>query len=973
MRTTSVRQWLGRTLAVVGLVAGGGWSANAQTTTGSIRGVVYGTGGAPVPDAQVGVRDLETNQARGAVTNASGAYYIAGLRPAPYEVTARRIGLTPQTQNVRLLIGQTIDLNFSLGEATVTLTTVQVTASPPAKAEGRTSEVATNVTQEQINNLPSSSRNILDLATLAPGTRVSPDRINGTSKTFAAGAQAADQVNIFVDGASYKNDITQGGVSGQDASRGNPFPRNAVQEFRVATSNFKAEYQKASSAIITAVTKSGTNMWQGSAFTELQNENFVAIDTFSHAQKSKPDYARYLAGLSLGGPIVPDKVFFFGSYEGNYQNRQGRTVFSGNDVALLPARVQALNGEVHTSPFRSNLLFGKLNFIASEKQNLEISGDARRESDKRDFGNQFRGANFAYETGDSQDNRVYTGRAKHSYYFGPGTNEAMLSYQLFQWHTNPFDFTTPQFDYGVAIVGGHEAQQNLTQRRLAFRDDFTLSALHAGGTHIPKVGVNVDFDHYNMNKQLEDNPHFYFGTNNSFATPNAVRIGVGDPVVKDNNTQIGAYAQDDWTLMERLTLNLGVRWDYETNMYNRNYVTPQNVVDSLTANLNRFYIPVDPSRYFTNGSQRKNFYGGIQPRAGLSYALDQAAKTTVFGGWGMFYDRLPFNATLDETYKRQHPTYTFNFGTGANQIPFDPKYYNRQELVNLINSGRAPATEVFLVPNDLKPPHSIQWSVGARHDFGAFNSSITYNRSKSYNGYSYEFANVALDPTRNDCCISFSIPAYANILVGNNDVHTWYQAVYVKLDRPYHLSMSNWGWGGGIAYTYSKAEAEGGDLFSFPAVHAGLNGRHPISDDVPHQAVINFVSDIPYLWGIQFSGLAQFTSGKTYNKVGFFNNSVAGNRVLLGRQRGEAFKNIDFRLRKDFANVAGNRLGVTIDLFNVLNSINLGCYNETAINGSGQPDTGFGKATCTTSDPRRLQLGLAYDFQAGGFMSRNNR
>ncbi|HEY0779874.1 MAG TPA: carboxypeptidase-like regulatory domain-containing protein, partial [Gemmatirosa sp.] len=252
--------------------------AAAQTSTGTVRGYVRNATGVPVGDVQVSAKNIETNQVRGATTSASGAYTLGGLRPGSYEVTARRIGLTPQTRRLLVQVGQTLDINFAVGEAATQLTAVQVTGSATAAvAERRTTEVATNVTQAQIANLPSPSRNFLDLAQLAPGTRISIDRINGTSKTFAAGAQGAEQVNVFVDGASYKNDIITGGVAGQDASRGNPFPRNAVQEFRIITNNFRAEYQKASSAIITAVTKSGTNTWQGNAFTELQNQSFVAL------------------------------------------------------------------------------------------------------------------------------------------------------------------------------------------------------------------------------------------------------------------------------------------------------------------------------------------------------------------------------------------------------------------------------------------------------------------------------------------------------------------------------------------------------------------------------------------------------------------------------------------------------------------------------------------------------------------------
>ena len=137
-------------LTTLALIWIGAASLSAQTSTGNLRGVVTGTGGAPMANAAVTARDLETNQTRGTMTNSDGAYYLGGLRPASYEVQVRRIGQEPQTRQIRLLIGQTLDLNFSLTEAPVTLSSVQITALP-AQAEKHTSEVATNVTQEQIN------------------------------------------------------------------------------------------------------------------------------------------------------------------------------------------------------------------------------------------------------------------------------------------------------------------------------------------------------------------------------------------------------------------------------------------------------------------------------------------------------------------------------------------------------------------------------------------------------------------------------------------------------------------------------------------------------------------------------------------------------------------------------------------------------------------------------------------------------
>ena len=120
----------------------------------------------------------------------------------------------------------------------------------------RTSEVTTNVTEEQVRYLPQNTRNFLNFAALAPGVRVADNEIR---KEITAGALPSQNINVFIDGVSYKNDVIEGGVIGQDASRGNPFPQNAVQEFQVITQNYKAEYEKAASAIITAITKSGGN------------------------------------------------------------------------------------------------------------------------------------------------------------------------------------------------------------------------------------------------------------------------------------------------------------------------------------------------------------------------------------------------------------------------------------------------------------------------------------------------------------------------------------------------------------------------------------------------------------------------------------------------------------------------------------------------------------------------------------------
>ena len=191
----------------------------------------------------------------------------------------------------------------------------------------RTPEITTNVTDEQILHLPQNSRNFLNFAAMAPGVRVSDDE---TRKEITAGALGARSTNVFIDGVSYKNDVIEGGVIGQDASRGNPFPQNAVQEFQVVTQNYKAEYEKAPARSSPRSPRAAATRWSGDIFSLYQDKHLVEQDEFAEARNlPKPTYDRWQWGVSVGGPIVQDKVQFFASYEENRQDRDSQVVLGG--------------------------------------------------------------------------------------------------------------------------------------------------------------------------------------------------------------------------------------------------------------------------------------------------------------------------------------------------------------------------------------------------------------------------------------------------------------------------------------------------------------------------------------------------------------------------------------------------------------------------------------------------------------------
>jgi hypothetical protein len=990
-RTASIGRFAGAVVLAVMMLAPAWRGVLAQTTTGTVRGMVTGTANAPLTGAQVSARNVESGIPRATQSRDDGTYVLPGLLPGTYDFTVRRIGYSPVTRRIVVQIGATQIQDFNLSAQAVTLSAVSVTAAPTT--ETRTSEVATNITPQQIQNLPTTTRNFLDLAALAPGVTVTDDRTNTTSfKTISANGQGPNSVNLFIDGTSLKNDITAGGIAGQDASRGNPFPRSAVQEYRVIAQNFKAEYQKATSAVITATTKSGGNTWSGSALISYQNKNMIALDSFQRAAKNapgstfqKPDYKRTLTALSIGGPIVQNKTHIFASYEGNYQDRASQVNIAAPPAgfpALDTVNVTKYNG-FFTSPFKENLFFGKLDNSFSDNSYMELSFNNRHETDVRDFGGN---TPLIGATNYRQD--VTIAQLKHSYNKGAMLNEAKIDYTNFR--RNP-SAATPDiylrhyfYPGGEALIGSYRTTQDFTQRDVGLRDDITYTGFSWAGDHVFKGGVSVDFVNYHGIKVNNGLPEFqYVATNNgqtyNYQNPFQLIYQTGNPNFNGNNSEIGAYIQDDWTPMRRLTFNLGVRWDFETNMVDRHFVSPQNAVDTLIKYNDSLPNPLNLNDYIANGHNRKPFYGAFQPRLGFSYAVDDANQTTVFGGWGLFYDRLQWDLySTDPMQKVSNPTFTVAFAPpgvapGPGQIAWNNSYLtaSRATLDQLVHTSGAP--EIWFIQNNYKVPKSQQANVGVRHLFGQFATTVSFVYVHAYDMMALNWANFGVHDTTGLCCTSFNLGAhgFSNFIYSTNDVETWYKAVQLQLDRPYSKAAPrSIGWGAGLSASYGTRDLKGtdflGDEFSFPT--SASIPRHP-SNDEKYRFVGNWITDLPYLFGIQFSGLVT-VGGKYKQDVGCTNrfcpNSTPQNPNLNPYVRGGftvpgtfPYQTVDVRFRKDFPNLGQRNLsyGITLDVFNALNHTNLGCYNTGDVTNKN-----FGTAGCVVTDARRYQLGAEIDW-----------
>jgi outer membrane receptor protein involved in Fe transport len=918
-------------------------SARAQGTAASIQGTIVDEGG-PLPGATIVAKDTQSGFVFETVAGSDGAFSLSGLRPGTYEITVTMNQYKPQAKTVQVQVGQSLTANFKVTPDVLYTEKVEVVGNSRL-VETRTSQISTTVTTEQVRFLPQNQRNFLNFAALAPGARVSDSE---TRKQVTGGGLDATQINVFIDGVSYKNDVLDGGVVGQDSSRGSPFPQTAVQEFQVLTQNYKAEHEKASSLVITAVTKSGGNRWSGEGFLFYQNKDLVSNEHFAELRGDpKPTYKRFQPGLALGGPIVKDKLQVFGSYEENRQDRANR-VFLG--TTPFPESLNFLRDYEGTfiSPFREKLFFGKLTAQPRPGQSAEISYSLRDETDIRSFGGQ-----TSFESAENVRNRVDSVLGKWTIAGRQALNEATLTYQRANWNPEPQNISDVGLNYQTVMrIGGRDTTQDFIQTRVSLRDDYTRF-VQWRGSHTMKGGVVASFLRYEVSKLFTANPIFELRRDENFAFPFQARYGVGNPDLSTDNRQIGFYVQDDWQIAPRLTLNAGLRWDYESDMLNNDYVTPETV-RTATAPF------VDPARYFTDGGDRPPFYGAWQPRVGLAYDLTGSGRHVIFGGYGRYFDRVIYNAGLDERFRLQYAVRTFQFSldgaprNGQQTIVWNPSYQSKAGLDGLIAAGVAPAPEVFLIANDTTPPVSNQFNAGVRTSVRGILFSVNYAGIRGLNGMTFLFGNRRADGT---CCIA--IPGFSNILVSDDARKNWFDAMYLTVERPFDSK-----WGFRVNYTLGAADAIGGDLFSLDYRRVEDYPRHPSSTDERHRIILSGIVGLPA--GFVASTFTTLASGLGYtitdNSLG---SGIDQRRIILfgGRPPDTFnFKTVDVRLEKIFRLPQQQQASIAFEGFNIFNTTNFGCYNgNIPVLPATNPN--FGVPSCTVDNTsRRLQLGVRYAF-----------
>ena len=946
-------------------------AAFAQSTSATIRGQVTADS-APAPDAQVTATNVATGLTRRAQAGSDGSYSVAGLPPGSYRIDVTAGGRT-NSQVVTVQVGQTATLDLATGGVAETGTTGavtdidRVTVTGTALFETKTSELANYVSQKQIDALPQSSRNFLAFADTIPGVQFITSA-NGEESQLRSGAQGSSNINVFIDGVGQKNYVTPGGITGQDDSRGNPFPQSAIGEYKVITSNYKAEYDQISSAAVTAATKSGTNEFDGSFFWDRTSDAWRAPTIFEEKRGTKDSSKTEQYGISFGGPIMRDLLHFFVSYEAkDYVVPTYVIPPSRFPPGQLPAEYQRLVGGTST-PFKQNLYFGKISFQPGDTHLFELSARYRDESSLSGIG----GINTVSYGNDFVNDET---RADLRYQFS-GTNwlnDAHITWEEAAYNPRPITFG-PGFNFqvnvpdntrlGVLNVGGGRNFQDKGQKGLSFQDDLTFLGW-AG--HTIKMGVKYKAVELTAFEQNPANPQYYFDIGESITVPNRVEFGAAIPgvdrAVASRNKQFGIYIQDDWEVNEKLTVNLGLRWDYEETPGYLDFVIRPELAVALRSWPNIRNTDYDINNYISDGSNREVFKDAWQPRLGFSYDLAGDQRHVIFGGAGRAYDRNLFDYVARERIKGSFPSYTYFFNTpaypctvGAGRcLQWSPNYYNPATLAALVAANPSLGGEVNLINNDLKTPYSDQFSLGMRNTVSIWghdwNSSVTLSHIRSHDGIVFRLGNRYADGRfRNNPNATWGgqpwgqgIPGFGTLILADNGIETRLNALLVSMDKPYSRES---GWGVTLAYTFSDAEenrtnASNGETYVFD--YPSVGDTFYLSTGVPrHRFVASGIFDAP--WGLTFSSkltLASHTPRETVNCNAapnwdncFFDPFVPEGSI--------GYKQLDIALQKEWDTGTDLKFRVRADLLNAFDWRNYNDF-EGWRGGPGDPNPNFGK------------------------------
>jgi hypothetical protein len=700
---TFVKQFITALCAVALLLGSAPSSAYAQATTGEITGRVTDSAGAVIPGVSVTVRSPDTGLVRSANTNEAGEYLFVLLPPGRYTVEAELSGFKKvERPDVLVSVGtrQTLALQLEVGSVTETL----VVSGTAPLIETTRSDLGGVITPTEITNLPLLNRTFANLAVIMPEARPAGNFDPTKTRVGNVAMSGGDgrQLDVNVDGGDNKDNVV--------GSLLQNFAYESIQEFQVLQHRWTAESGRAVGGVVNVITKSGTNTLRGSLFGTYRDQDLAAKDFFQKRGAVKPSFERWEYGGSAGGPIRRDNLFFFGALE-RFDEPKGETPVRADAVTQLGFIPGGLAVSSIPTPYDDTLFTGKVDHRLSPNQSMFYRFALQKNSSLND--QITNPATTDLSGGSTNVNDVYDFVANHTFNIG-GNRLNQFAFH-FQDFTNEILGTTE--DPIMIFAGGYRTgpapntPQQTTSRKYQFRNDFTWQR----GNHAMKTGANYIYT------QLGG--YFYFGafgyqltwfdapqtiaTNTArypqgFATPGAVRLidyFAGSATHDQNFHQLALYAQDDWRVNQRLTLNLGLRWDANigllTDQTNNRTLGLLRQLDDPRARA----ITQDESRLSRTTPSWKEF----QPRLGFAYDPAGDGRSVVRGGYGLFFDQIFQNLTI------------FSLAQSG------PEIYS--QILNLTNSdvGVGQAANFRFGVDDLPAPPAFDFSQLPRGAFGRIN------------------------------------------------------------------------------------------------------------------------------------------------------------------------------------------------------------------------------------------------------------
>jgi len=859
----SVRAWT-HLIAMLAIAVFGGASIVDAQTTAALTGSIVDTSGRTVPGVQVTVRQPATGLTRLDVTEADGRFVVPGLPAGVYELRAELSGFRPIAQSdIVLTVGEVVALPAFTMEVGGVAEAITV-AGTQALVNTQTSELSYLVGEQIVSTIPLNGRNYTDLALLQPGVIPYASRDGGSVVAHGLGMSVNGQdyrSNVYLLDGTLLNDFTNGPAG---SAAGTTLGVESVQEFRVESNAYSAEYGRNFGGQINVITKSGTNAFRGTAYEFHRNDALDARNYFDVGEK--PDFVRNQFGLSAGGPIEQDRLFYFVTYEGLRENL-GRTIssFVPDDNArngVLPdgpvTIADAVRPYLNAIPRANGPVIGSglAPHIFTFDQELDQSFFQGRLDYHFDTNHQF----FARYTFDDVEQllptdypafpRSFISRNQFATfeYRGVLSNRTLQTARFGYSRTRigqnvqaNLDSPLAPFVPGRDLVGaidiggmqrfGPQSSANLRLAQNVYSTQYELT--HTRGRHLLKAGAIVE--HY---RDFMTNPTFSLGI---YTFPNVRTflenrpqrfIGLGPTGDIDRDwpwTYVAAFVQDSWQIAPTVSVNGGLRYE-GTTMPQDEGGRDSALVNLTDASATVGALYLNPSKF------------NLSPRLGAAWDVFGDGSTSVRGGYGLYFNtNNQQNLIVTVTNPPATPRFVIPNPTFPNP-PFE----------------RGIGNTIRPVQWDLEVPRLHMWNVSVQRTLPAsLVATVAYAGSRGKHLFRSSDVNVPTPTPNADGRLFFAAglprpnPNFGTIELKSSDGDSWYKALVFELRRQWSQGLSLQS-----SYTWSSAEdttqastffsdSTNGTTVAFPEFEEDCN-RGPADWDARHTWVANVVWDLPF-------------------------------------------------------------------------------------------------------------------------------